>query len=244
MQEKLAYLTIDDGPSLDFVQKVDHLLSKGIPAIWFCRGDYLEERPEDVSYAIKKGFIIGNHSYSHPHFSDLSIDECREQIQKTDATIRILYEKLGITSYFKFFRFPYGDQGDLRHGDLTLPLSAGGRTRKDMLQNYLKELDYTPASLRGITYQYYQTQGSLDDIDWRWTFDAREYRLFITGSDLTSLEQVLERMDRDSPETGLGLNNASSNEILLVHDHLQSTQFFKQIIDKLASKKMQFIIPS
>ena len=33
---KIAYLTIDDGPSKDMKMKVDYLVSKGIPAIWFC----------------------------------------------------------------------------------------------------------------------------------------------------------------------------------------------------------------
>ena len=62
MTKKIAYLIIDDGPSKDMKKKVDFLVSKKIPAIWFCRGDYLEKRPEAAVYAIKKGHIIGNHS--------------------------------------------------------------------------------------------------------------------------------------------------------------------------------------
>ena len=58
---KIAYLTIDDAPSNDFKRKVDYLLSKSIPAIFFCRGNLMEKRPEVVTYAIKKveGIRVG-----------------------------------------------------------------------------------------------------------------------------------------------------------------------------------------
>jgi len=79
---KTVYLTIDDGPSKDRKEKVDILYQYGIQPIWFCIGSEIEKRPEDVIYSIRKGGIIGNHSYSHPRFSQISLEECFEEIEK------------------------------------------------------------------------------------------------------------------------------------------------------------------
>ena len=84
--EKIAYLVFDDSPSKDMKMKVDYLVLKKIPAIWFCI-EFLEQRPSYAVYAIEKGFIIGNHSYSHKHFSDLSLEQCYQEIEKTDKII-------------------------------------------------------------------------------------------------------------------------------------------------------------
>ena len=53
MVKKNVYLTIDDAPSKDFREKIDFLISKNIPAIIFCVGNKIEDRSEDVIYAIK-----------------------------------------------------------------------------------------------------------------------------------------------------------------------------------------------
>src|SRR5262249_4729079 len=51
---KTAYLTIDDGPSVDMVAKVDYLAARRIPAVWFCRGDLLAARPEPALHALAR----------------------------------------------------------------------------------------------------------------------------------------------------------------------------------------------
>jgi len=110
---KTAYLTIDDAPSKDFRKKIDFLLSKNIPAIIFCQGNDLQNNQEEIIYAIKKGFIIGNHSHDHPYFSQLTLEQAKEQIKKTDVVIDEIYQKAGILRPVKFFRFPFGDKGGL-----------------------------------------------------------------------------------------------------------------------------------
>ena len=107
--KQVGYLTIDDAPSADFLNKVKLLTSKEIPALFFCRGQYLEERPDDGIYAIKKGFVLGNHSYSHPRFSELSLNECFQEIKQTDEIIDKIYQDADVTRPAKLFRFPYGD---------------------------------------------------------------------------------------------------------------------------------------
>ena len=84
---KVAYLTIDDSPSADFMNKLEFLDAHDIKAVWFSQGDNMERRPNMVIQAIQRGHIIGNHAYSHPHFSDLTIDQCFVEIRSTDTII-------------------------------------------------------------------------------------------------------------------------------------------------------------
>jgi peptidoglycan/xylan/chitin deacetylase (PgdA/CDA1 family) len=105
------WLTIDDGPSTRAEDLLDFLKSKGFGALLFCRGDYLQAKTEWAVRAIKEGYIIGNHSYNHPHFSKLTREQVREQIAKTDAIIDQVYAEAAVRRSLKCFRFPYGDAG-------------------------------------------------------------------------------------------------------------------------------------
>jgi len=175
---KTVYLTIDDGPSKDMKVKVDYLLSKNIPAVWFCTGINLEKRTNYALYAIKKGYIIGNHSYNHPHFSNLTLEECYEQIKKTDEIIDKIYQKANVIRPAKFFRFPHGDKSSLKYDEIFEPHEEKGKIRKEKIQDFLKKLGYVQPKFEGITYKYYKKAGLLDDVDWYWTYDVLEYYIF------------------------------------------------------------------
>jgi len=246
MVRKIAYLTIDDAPSEDMKEKVDVLVSKGIPAVWFCNGDHLEKRPEHAIYAIKRGFIIGNHAYNHLHFSDLTLEQCFEEIQKTDRIIDEIYQKADVKRPAKFFRFPFGDKGGLNYDEVFKPYEEEGKIRKEKIQAFLRSLGYTQPKFENIKYRYYRKAGLLDDVDWCWTYDVVEWSTFseehLFGID--SLEKVLERMDEDVPEGGRGLNYPDSEEIIVTHDHPETTPIFKPIIERLLAKGIIFKLPS
>jgi len=244
MVRKIAYLTVDDAPSKDFKEKVDFLLSKGIPAIFFCEGKFLEKRPLVVIYAIKNGFIIGNHAFNHPYFSDLTLEECFEQIKKTDEIIEEIYKKAGIKRLAKFFRFPCGDKGGLKYEEVFEPYGGEGKIRKEKIQAFLRKLGYTQPEFEKITYKYYRKAGLLDDVDWYWTYDCMEYTVFekqLFGID--SLEKVLARMEEDAPEDCRGLNFPDSEDIILIHDHPETMHMFKPIIERLLTKGIIFKLP-
>lgn len=115
---KAVYLTIDDAPSPDFSAKVNFLCQKKIPAVFFCRGDLLEQNIPAAVEAVQMGFVIANHSYNHPWFSEISVAECRAQIIRTDKIIQAIYRQGQVKWERKYFRFPYGDKGDLKMGYL------------------------------------------------------------------------------------------------------------------------------
>lgn len=105
--EKAAYLTIDDGPAEDFIQKVEYLNAKGIKAIWFCLGEALESFSEEAISAIRNGHVIGNRSYNAADFSAISLNDVREQLERTDTIVDELYSRAGVSRPSKVFRFPY-----------------------------------------------------------------------------------------------------------------------------------------
>lgn len=84
------------------------LYQKKIPTLFFCRGDFMEKYPKSIIKAIQKGFVIGNHSYSHPRFCDISLKECCVEITKTDKIIDDLYKKSNTPRGLKYFRYPKG----------------------------------------------------------------------------------------------------------------------------------------
>ena len=87
-----ALLTIDDIPSDNTCTIVDYLNEAGIQAIMFAVGEKAEKNPEPVVYAVKHGMIVGNHSYSHPHFSELSLSEGIREIDRCEAVLTRIYD--------------------------------------------------------------------------------------------------------------------------------------------------------
>jgi peptidoglycan-N-acetylglucosamine deacetylase len=245
MTPKIAYLTIDDAPTVDFMQKIDFLEANNIPAIFFCIGKDLEENPQMIVNAIKRGFVISNHTYDHPHCSELRVEDACDQILKTDILIDDLYEQAGIQRKHRYFRFPYGDKGGFRNDDVFAAYPPGGEKRKEEIQLFLRQLGYTQPTFEEVTYAYYRAAGLLSDLDWYWTYDCLEWSV---GHDqplfgIDSLEAVYARMEEVEPEAGRGLNTPGSAEIVLMHDHLHTSHIFEPIIKRLLAKGLQFWLP-
>lgn len=228
---KLAYFTVDDGPSPDMGEKVDLLKSKSIPAVWFCRGDYLEQRPQNALYAIQQGFVLGNHSYDHPQFSKLDSADAKGQIARTDKILENIYKTAGTTRSKKYFRFPYGDKGNL--------------ALRTELQKFLRDLNYVGPREVKVTYNYYREIAN--DVDWRWTFNPQEYLIYRTDlpghRNLGRLPQVLEQVAQNDPENGKGLSFPDSDEIILIHDHEETTGYFKPIVGAIDAQSLNWITP-
>ncbi|MBQ2434327.1 MAG: polysaccharide deacetylase family protein [Clostridia bacterium] len=107
-----AILTIDDISSKNTKAMVDYLVEKKITAVMFAAGENVEKFYDEAVYAIQKGMIVGNHSYTHRAFSTLSLEEGIEDIEKCEAVLNKLYKDSGVERRYRPFRFPYGDQKD------------------------------------------------------------------------------------------------------------------------------------
>ncbi len=237
---KEAYLTIDDSPTKDFKQKIDFLAKNKIPAIIFCIGRLIEKHPKEVEYAIKKGFIIGNHSYSHPRFSRINLEQAYEEILKTDKLIEQTYKNTRTKRPIKIFRFPYGDKGGdpinlVIIGRFKFLKNPFAKNKKRALQEILSNLEYTQPSFQNIKYPYYKEFNLDSDKDVFWTYDCEEYWL--------SLESVLKKIEMHNPRQGGDLSNPHSEDIILIHDHEKTTKEFPIIIEALIKKGIKFKLP-
>ena len=106
--EKTAYLTFDDGPTLKATGKIlDILEEEDIKASFFVIGKYVSKHPELVKRAYDEGHFIANHGYSHNN-SKLykSNDSFISEVKNTDIEIG---KAIGVPDYCSHvFRFPNG----------------------------------------------------------------------------------------------------------------------------------------
>jgi peptidoglycan/xylan/chitin deacetylase (PgdA/CDA1 family) len=69
--------------------------------------------PSILKLWMKQGFDLGNHTYSHQNYSDVSEEEFEAEIIKGERTFRPLMERKTQSPQI-FFRFPYNDTGDTK----------------------------------------------------------------------------------------------------------------------------------
>ncbi|ASA21856.1 polysaccharide deacetylase family protein [Paenibacillus donghaensis] len=98
-------LTFDDVPDPRFTpQLLDVLKKYRVKATFFVVGSRAEKHPELVRRMIREGHAIGNHSYTHPQFVKLSVNDFRMQIVHTENILQALagYKP-------RLIRPPYGE---------------------------------------------------------------------------------------------------------------------------------------
>lgn len=248
---KQAYLTIDDAPSLDFKAKMEYLHRRNIPTIFFCEGKRIRGNEEALQAAIQRGFLLGNHAYSHPHFSDLPVEKCKQEILKADELIDTLYRSAGSERPAKYFRFPYFDDGGGEG-----PSSYAGQTeappeqiqhernnKRVEIQKYLWALGYRHPPFTGISLRYYAGRESVNAIDVRCTYDQQEYRLNDGNAPhgQSSEATIMARIEADDPARALELNRDDVVDIILLHDHVNTTDLFYKIIARYIEKGIRFL---
>ena len=225
-----AIMTIDDIASKNTPAIVDFLKENNIPTIMFAWGENVEHYRENAIYALKNGIIVGNHSYSHPHFSELSYEEGIAEIEKCEAILNNLYKDAGVERKFRPFRFPYGDKGG---------------ANKDAYQKYFKDNGFDKVDDTQFTWPGWKEEGLDKDIDTLWTFDFMEYCIR-EGSGFT-IDDVLKRMHDENPAEGPALYEDGSVHLLLFHAHDETEdmvpEYYKIILGDLIEKGVEFIQP-
>lgn len=104
-------LTFDDGPNYQTTPRLlDHLDAFGVKATFFVNSQRFNPHGliTGKSYAVlleeaRRGYLVGNHTYSHPLLPSIPPARQRRQIEHTDRAIEAA---LGVPSYL--FRPPYG----------------------------------------------------------------------------------------------------------------------------------------
>jgi peptidoglycan/xylan/chitin deacetylase (PgdA/CDA1 family) len=85
---KCIALTFDDGPSRYTSTLLDTLRKYDAKATFFLVGRQVQKYPDLVKRMAARGHEIGNHTWSHPHLSELFEGEIDVQLTKTQDIIR------------------------------------------------------------------------------------------------------------------------------------------------------------
>jgi peptidoglycan/xylan/chitin deacetylase (PgdA/CDA1 family) len=109
-EEKVAYLTFDDGPTPFLTEQIlDILEEENAKATFFTIGSKAELYPELIRRAFDEGHGIGNHTYSHV-FKDVYASP-ENFVDELIQTERVLQSILGEDKTFRLTRFPGGSFG-------------------------------------------------------------------------------------------------------------------------------------
>ncbi|MCR4727551.1 MAG: polysaccharide deacetylase family protein [Lachnospiraceae bacterium] len=225
-----ALLTMDDFATKNIPAIVDYLEKSNIPVILFACGKNVEKHYDEALYAVKKGIVVGNHSYSHPHFSAISLEDGLKEIERCEQVLNDLYKEAGMPRKYRPFRFPYGDKG----GD-----------NKASLQKYLAEKGFDKVDDTAVTYPWWKEQGLDKDIDTFWTFDFTEYR--IRPNSGFTLDDVFKRMHDQDPKSGGALFAPDGYNMLLFHSHDETEEmvpeYYRIILDECLKNGIEFVEP-
>ena len=237
-----AYLTVDDIPTKHAPRNIDFLVSLNIKPIMFCWGEKLEECRKEAVYALKKGAILQNHSYSHPHFSELSFEQATNEILRNEKLLESIYAEAGVIRPYKLFRFPYGDQG----GD-----------KKEELQQFLAAQGFSHIDDRAFDDEEYVRKGHKANRDVYWTFDFAEYNL--RPENTFTFDDVVKRIDAyfglpEKPcawqqgQSGKAPAGEPSKNIILIHDHNETEEccpgYFEKQIKLVLERGVRFVDPA
>jgi len=109
--EKIAYLTFDDGPSANITPQILQTLeNENIKATFFVLGNRVEAYPELVKKEYEAGHYIANHSYSHDYSKVYSSAEALlDEFNHTEKAIQEAIENPEYHTHL--FRFPGGSEG-------------------------------------------------------------------------------------------------------------------------------------
>lgn len=98
-------LTFDDGPNpSNTTTLLNALKQNGLRATFFNLGQNAQNYPSLVRDQVSAGMWVGNHSWSHPHMTQLSSSQMSSEITRTQQAIQS-----ATGSAPKLFRPPYGE---------------------------------------------------------------------------------------------------------------------------------------
>ncbi len=217
-------LTVDDIPDCVTIPLLDYLLEQGIRPVMFTIGELAEENYDTLLYVLKKGIIVGNHSWTHPDFSTLSLEDCISEIEKTEKLLDKAYRDAGVERRYKLFRFPF--------------LNKGGEN-KEKLQEYLRDHGFTKVDDRGVTAPEYIGGNNNNEIDTFCSYDIMEY--MIRPGEKT-IEEIIDRLDSGTP--GQDIIGDEGEHLVLFHSHheteAEAPGYYKTIIGHLLERGVEF----
>jgi peptidoglycan/xylan/chitin deacetylase (PgdA/CDA1 family) len=105
--KKQIIFTFDCGAGTSSADKVlEAAIEHNLKLTFFTTGKFAEQNPEVIKKFAAAGHEVFNHTYSHPHLTQISEDQVKEELTKADEII----SGLTGTTTKPFFRPPYGNR--------------------------------------------------------------------------------------------------------------------------------------
>ena len=120
-------LTFDDGPDPDYTPRIlDILKREKVPAAFFVVGSMVEKNIPVLRREFEEGYEIGNHTYSHPDISTISLQRVNLEL---NATRKIIETVTGRSTIL--FRPPFNADAEPQTLAEVIPVAESRR------QNYI-----------------------------------------------------------------------------------------------------------
>lgn len=257
-----ALLTVDDGPSAATGAIVRHLSARGIPAVFFFRGDAMAAHPRAVVEAIEAGFLIGNHLYGHRRASQVPVAETIVDIGRTQSLIDAAYAQAGRVQPVRLLRFPHMDCGlggwivdyetikeagdrkalESLFGEglnvAPAPPTAAMRQTRAALTDHLERAGFAPLPCPAVPPRWFRHLA--DERNAPFTFSTADWKLTVRHrgrhADIQTVEDAVRKIDTD-----LELNRPGAGAILLMHDQEDLLPVFCRLTDHFLEKKTRFV---
>jgi peptidoglycan-N-acetylglucosamine deacetylase len=213
------YLTIDDSPSVHMDKKVDFLIGQNISAIFYARGEYISKHPDQIIYAINNGFLIGNHSYTHPYFSEIPLAECIDEIIRTEKLIDQCYSSADRTRPCKIVRLPFADRG--AGAKAKEAKSEPEKTKVQELQYFLKKNNFKTLNFQPIN----------SFLDSYWDWDTEDYKTKHISDQRLYLMEMKKFFEGCKKDTA----------VILLHDFDNNHHLFEASMNFLLDRKVEFL---
>lgn len=108
--DKIAYLTFDDGPSNNTHEILDILNQYNIKATFFVLGVQVKEFPETTNRIYNEGHYIANHGYSHKY--QVIYQSPEQVLNEFNQCNQVVAQTINVPEYNShLFRFPGGSTG-------------------------------------------------------------------------------------------------------------------------------------
>ena len=88
---------------------LDILDEYGVRTTFFMQGEWMEQYPEAAQEIARRGHELGNHSWTHFNFSEMTAEEVTKELEDTEALVQ---ELTGQTTK-PYFRPPFGSRSQL-----------------------------------------------------------------------------------------------------------------------------------
>ncbi len=211
-------VTVDDLPCVgprtrsarENIEKiVGHLTDENVSATGFVCGD--RGNFTAVEPWIKAGLPLGNHTFSHPALTKISVSKFIADIEKNEKAYK---EKLNVTLRGSFFRFPFLDHGN-------------SPEKVDQLEEYFKKAPYRLAHV------------TFDTIDYQFAVEYAKTnnKELVSGMYIEHLQQCADHFASMSQL----LFERQIPLILLIHANELNADLLGRALKSLKQKGWQFI---